>query len=55
MFGMNLSTWRDDPHVRAHYDADEISRIGRDLDALATAPGTAITWGIRQVVFERTG
>jgi hypothetical protein len=56
MFGMNLATWRDDPHIRAHHDPNVIDRIGRDLGALETVSGTGdISWGIRQVVYERTG
>jgi trans-aconitate 2-methyltransferase len=56
MFRMNLTTWRDDPHIRAHHDPDEIDQIGRDLGELETSSGTAdITWGIRQVVYQRAG
>ena len=55
MYAMNIGTWRDDPHIREHYDAAEIDRLAADLRALAGSDGTgAITWGVRQVVFERT-
>jgi trans-aconitate 2-methyltransferase len=54
MFLMNLTTWRDDPHVRERHDPDAIERLGHDLSALAASPGTGeITWGLRQVAFER--
>jgi SAM-dependent methyltransferase len=53
MFAMNIVTWRDDPHLRAHHAAGDIQRLGRELDALTRSPATGeITWGMRQVVFE---
>jgi trans-aconitate 2-methyltransferase len=54
MFEMNIGTWRDDPHIRTHYPAEEIDRLATDLRALASSSRTdEITWGVRQVVFER--
>jgi trans-aconitate 2-methyltransferase len=55
MYGMNLATWRDDPHIRDRYDPDAVNQLADDLAALAESVGTdEITWGVRQVVFERT-
>ncbi|MGZ4753397.1 MAG: class I SAM-dependent methyltransferase [Acidimicrobiia bacterium] len=55
MFGMNLTTWRDDPHIREHYDRREIDALESDLARLRESPATGeITWGIRQVIYERT-
>jgi hypothetical protein len=55
MFSMNLPNWRDSAFVRAHHPAAEIDALHADLQALAEAPGTesSITWGLRQIAFER--
>ena len=56
MFGMNLETWRDDPHIRTTHDTEEIDRLGRDLDALRSSTAhDEITWGLRQAVYQRNG
>jgi trans-aconitate 2-methyltransferase len=55
MYGMNLATWRDDPYVREHHDRAAIDALAHGLGALAASPDLGgITWGLRQVVFERT-
>ena len=55
MFSMNLTTWRDDPHIRAQHSPDAIERLARDLGALTESSDTGdITWGIRQAVYECT-
>jgi hypothetical protein len=54
MYSMNLATWRDDPHIRERHTPDAIDQLARDLDALTESAGTGeITWGVRQVVYER--
>jgi trans-aconitate 2-methyltransferase len=55
MFSMNLPNWRDSAFVRAHHPAAEIDALHADLQALAQAPGaeSSITWGLRQIAFER--
>jgi SAM-dependent methyltransferase len=54
MYLMNLTTWRDDAHIRDRYDASEVDRLARDLSDLSTSSASGeITWGLRQVVFER--
>jgi SAM-dependent methyltransferase len=56
MFAMNLATWRSDPHIREHYDPDDIERLRRDLATLThSAADDEIVWGMRQVVYEPTG
>jgi SAM-dependent methyltransferase len=54
LYGMNLATWRDDPHVVEHHPAATIDQLAEDLAALVADPeaGT-ITWGVRQAVFAR--
>lgn len=55
MYSMNLATWRDDPYIRAQHSPDRIARLAHDLGQLAESSDTGeITWGIRQVVYERT-
>lgn len=54
MYGMNLATWRDDPHIREHYDPETVDDLAAALTDLAGSHETdAITWGVRQVAFER--
>jgi SAM-dependent methyltransferase len=56
MYSMNLATWRDDPHVRETHPVEMIDRLAKDLEALTRSPGASeITWGVRQVAYERTG
>lgn len=56
MFSMNLMTWRDDPYVVEHHDPDAIDRLAHDLSMLTGSTATGeITWGIRQIAYERTG
>jgi hypothetical protein len=55
MYGLNLATWRDDPHMREHHEPGELDEIAAGLAALAAAnePGSTVEWGLRQLVFER--
>jgi trans-aconitate 2-methyltransferase len=55
MYGLNLATWRDDPHMRDHHGPGELDEIAAGLAQLAasTEPGATVEWGLRQVVFER--
>jgi trans-aconitate 2-methyltransferase len=54
MYGMNLSTWRRDPAAARHCSVEELDAIAADLDDLAHVDRTGdISWGIRQVAFER--
>jgi trans-aconitate 2-methyltransferase len=56
MFSMNLTTWRDDPHIRAQHSPKAIEQLAHDLDELTESSGIVdISWGIRQVAYERTG
>jgi len=54
IYEMNLQSWRDDPHIRAHYPTDRLDDLARDLGALA-ASSTAdpVVWAVRQVAYER--
>lgn len=55
MYSMNLTTWRDDPYIRAEHSPDAIERLAHDLGTLAESLDTGdICWGIRQVAYERT-
>jgi SAM-dependent methyltransferase len=55
MFAMNVRTWRDDPFIRDEYPRARIDRLAAELDALTSSAATGdITWGMRQLVYERT-
>lgn len=55
MFSMNVPNWRDRPFIRETYSRDSIQALEDELREIAAAPGTdsAITWTLRQIVFER--
>jgi SAM-dependent methyltransferase len=54
MYWMNLMTWRADPYVTENHPPAEVDRLANGLVRLAASPcDEAITWGLRQVVFER--
>ncbi|HET6811034.1 MAG TPA: class I SAM-dependent methyltransferase [Acidimicrobiales bacterium] len=56
MFSLNLPTWRDDGAITSRWTTDEVDSLARQLDELRHSPATGeITWGLRQVVVERTG
>jgi len=56
MFGLNLTVWGTDPWVREAYGAGAVERLGRQLgDLRSFAEPAGITWGLRQVAFERRG
>jgi SAM-dependent methyltransferase len=52
MFRTNLSVWRQDPEAREVAGDPTLDRLDHALAAPPTAP---ITWGLRQLVYERTG
>ena len=54
IYGMNLTTWRDDPHIQERYSPDQLDDLARDLAGLARSTSDdQITWGVRQVAYER--
>lgn len=57
MFFLNIQTWKQNRFIQAHYSTEEIAQLEGDLEALTRRPGstTEIEWGLRQLVFERTG
>jgi trans-aconitate 2-methyltransferase len=56
MFTLNLVTWRDEPYVRDAHSREELDDLDAELREITRQPGRAtITWGMRQVTFERTG
>jgi SAM-dependent methyltransferase len=56
MFALNLSAWGDDPDLRARHGEERLARLGALLRATAESADEAstTTWGLRQIVFERT-
>ena len=56
MFALNIATWGDDPDVRARHGEGGLARLGAALRAIAEGPDdtSTITWGLRQIVFERS-
>jgi trans-aconitate 2-methyltransferase len=56
MYALNLPTWRDDAAITSRWTPEEVDSLARELDGLRHSPVTGeITWGLRQVVAERTG
>ena len=55
MFRLNLETWQDHPFIADTYGADAVRRLADELEAEASASGTASAtdWGMRQIAFER--
>jgi len=53
MFAMNFQVWRTDPAVAPLLAPGEGDALQRDLDDLATADGSAITWGLSQMLVTR--
>ena len=56
MFALNLAAWGDDLDLCARHGQEALARLGALLRATAERPDddTTITWGLRQIVFERT-
>lgn len=55
MFVLNIPSWRNQPFVQEHYEANMIEQLGQDLRELAehsTGEGE-IEWGMRQIAYER--
>jgi hypothetical protein len=56
LFALNFATWREDPFVRDRHSKDDLDGLASSLGALARGPKDAtVTWGMRQVTFERSG
>jgi trans-aconitate 2-methyltransferase len=54
IYELNLTTWRDDPHIRERHSSDQIDDLARDLRALAESTAAdPVVWTVRQVAFER--
>jgi SAM-dependent methyltransferase len=56
LFSMNLPNWRESAFIRSRYPSAEIDDLHTELRAIARGPGaeSSITWGLRQIAFERT-
>jgi trans-aconitate 2-methyltransferase len=54
---LNLGTWRDDPLARAEFDANELDRLDRALEAIASgdAESAPIEQDLGELVLERGG
>jgi organic hydroperoxide reductase OsmC/OhrA/SAM-dependent methyltransferase len=57
MFALNLSVWRNDPAAGSMVASPAVfDRLATDLERLSDHGSKGrITWGLRQVVFERSG
>jgi trans-aconitate 2-methyltransferase len=54
IYELNLTTWRDDPHIRDRHSSNQIDDLARDLRALAeSTEADPVVWAVRQVAFER--
>lgn len=56
LFALNFATWREDPFVRDRHGRGDLDDLEGALGQLVKGPrGPTITWGMRQVTFERSG
>jgi trans-aconitate 2-methyltransferase len=56
LFVLNLATWRDEPFVRDRHTHADMDDLDTELRALASGSSRAtVTWGMRQITFERAG
>ena len=56
LFTLNFVTWREEPYVRDAHSQGELDDLDAELREITRRPGRdTITWGMRQVTFERTG
>ncbi len=56
LFALNFATWREDPFVRDRHSREDLDGLESALGDLAKGRSEAtITWGMRQVTFERSG
>jgi trans-aconitate 2-methyltransferase len=56
LFTLNLLTWREEAYVRDAHSQKELDDLDAELREITRRPGGAtITWGMRQMTFERTG
>jgi hypothetical protein len=54
LFELNFATWRDEPFVRDSHSRDDLDQLEAELRELARGQSRApITWGMRQMTFER--
>lgn len=55
LFHMNIQTWKEQPFIRANYDAGKIEAMERELAALKDPAQDAgqHVWGMRRMVMER--
>jgi SAM-dependent methyltransferase len=56
MFALNLAAWGGESDLRARHGEESLARLGALLRATAERADddSTITWGLRQMVFERT-
>ena len=53
---LNLASWRDDPFIRDNHSRAYMDDLDAELRALAQDPSSdMVTWGMRQITFERAG
>jgi trans-aconitate 2-methyltransferase len=56
LFSLNLAAWRHEPFVRDRHTHAYMDDLDAELRALADGSSDAtITWGMRQITFERAG
>jgi trans-aconitate 2-methyltransferase len=56
LFALNFATWRQEPFVRDQHRDDELDHLDAELRELARSQTRAtVTWGMRQITFERAG
>lgn len=55
LFRRNLASIRNDPFVRARWDAADLDRLGEQLRLAGERDGPTVDWTIRQVITTRPG
>ena len=56
LFALNFATWREEPFVRDSQSRADLDDLDTELRELAHGPSRAtISWGMRQITFERAG
>jgi len=56
LFVLNLASWRNDPFIRDNHSRAYMDDLDAELRALAQDPSSdMVTWGMRQITFERAG
>ncbi|GHO85885.1 class I SAM-dependent methyltransferase [Dictyobacter formicarum] len=56
MFYLNIQTWKNHPFIQQNYPITQIEQMEDELGTLTTSTSThnEITWGMRQIAYQKT-